>query len=369
MIFDSQTGSQFVDGRTSYLRFKVATNAASTGDFGQGSAMNIFERVLIRSRQGKELTRLEGANLLNLYRDRFSCPKDYFTTNGLCEGHPAGAGAGATVVNEGDGSSDMTAGLVWVLPLHKLPFFDQARLLPPQIMEGLRIEITLAAVDAAFYTSTGTAPTTYTVSEIELKWDVYDVADQFKRAIMEMSAAQGLNLVHKEYYRTIVSASSNQFDFDVKKAASKALQVITIPRISDNVAKDSVDSMKTEPYLYTKQQYHVGGTYWPNAPLETSVFTGAGVNEAYYWTLAAFGSTPCRKPVGTTPLEYAAGHAISSASLNKSQTSDIQGTIINNSRALLASISFSTTVARRLDCYLCHLRAVKVYPSNCIVRD
>lgn len=367
MVWDAQTGSQFVDGRTSYLRFKITTNSG-TGDFGEGSAMNVIERVLIRSRQGKELTRLEGAGLINQFKDRYSCPRNWFATAGESEGYPSATASGSTVDNGGDGASVWTGGVVFCLPLHKFPFFDQARLLPPQIMEGLRIELTLASVGQALW-STGTAPTQYTLSDIEIKWDVYDIADQFKRAVMQMSASQGLNLVHKEYYRTIVSGTASQFDFDIKKAASKALQVISIPRRTSVLNSSASDESVAEGYNFTRQQYHVGGTYWPNAPLETAVLTVAGTAEAYLWNLAAFGAMSCRKDIDASPRQFNALFACSSASLNKSQTSDIQGTIINNSRSLLAELQFNTSAARRIDAYLCHLRAVKVYPSNVVVRD
>jgi hypothetical protein len=366
MVWDAQTGSQFVDGRTSYLRFKVTSNSG-TGDFGKGGAMNLIDRVLIRSRQGKELTRLEGAGLLTNFKDRYSCSRNWFETSGIAEGYASGTGSSA-VDSAGDETSVWTSGVVFCIPLSKFPFFNNARLLPPQIMEGLRIELTLASVAEAIV-SGGTAPTALTISDIEIKWDVYDIADQFKRAVMQMSAQQGLNLVHKEFYRTTVSGAASQFDFDIKKAASKALQVVVIPRLTADIASSTKDSAEACPYAFTKQQYHVGGTYWPNAPLETPVQTGAGTAEAYLWNLAAWGALPCHKEVDPKPSEFTATYGCSSASLNKSQTSDIQGSIINNSRALLAEITFANATARSISAYLCHLRAVKVFPSNVVVRD
>jgi hypothetical protein len=362
IVFDSQTGSAFIDGKTSYLKLRLTTD--NLGDFGKGSAMSLVERVVVRSRQGKELSRLEGASIINNVNDRFTCPQGWFGTAGPAEGYPLQGDI--TAYNQGLGTSNFAGGVVFVLPVHKLcPCLNQDKLLPPQLMEGLRIEITLQTAADAFLG----AVTNYTVDQIELKWDAYDIADQFKRAVMEMAASQGLNLVHKEWYRTIVAATATQYDFDIKKAASKALQVVTIPRLTSQLNDVGQDANKCETYDFSRQQYHIGSVYYPNSPLDTADQTAAGNKESFWWTLAAYRSLPCRMFQDVSPATYTSQFGVSSASLNKSQTSDIQGTIINNSRALLAELQFATSADRRLDSYLCHLRAVKVFPSNVVVRD
>jgi hypothetical protein len=56
--------------------------------------------------------------------------------------------------------------------------------------------------------------------------------------------------------------------------------------------------------------------------------------------------------------------------LNKSNTSDIVGSVINNSRALLINMTRATNIAgSRIDAYLVHVRAVKVFTSNAVVLD
>lgn len=362
VVFDSQTGQSFVDGRTSYLKFEVKT--VGVGDFGQGSACALIDRVLIRSRQGKELTRLEGAGLLTSVTDRWSKSKDWFDTVAPSQGYPYAAGD-VKAYSQGDGTGNFTeGGVTFIIPLKKFPFFDQGKLLPPQIMEGLRIELSLASPEQAFVG----AVTSYVLSNIQIKWDVYDISDQFKRKILEISTRQGLNLVHKEYYRTLVSAASNSFDFDIKKAASKALKVITVSRPTADLNNIASDEYKSEPYKYTRQQYHVGSVYFPNSPLETEA-TDKNAKESYHWVLSSMGNLEPRMAPSISSKEYFDSFAVSTASLNKSQTSDIQGTILNNSRALLAELRFSDATSRRLDSYLCHVRAVKIFPSNVVVRD
>ena len=65
--------------------------------------------------------------------------------------------------------------------------------------------------------------------------------------------------------------------------------------------------------------------------------------------------------------------------LNKSNVSDLQGYVVNTSRALLVDLESgirpnpfpagNNNVTRRLDVYLCHLRLLKQYVSNAEIRD
>jgi len=47
----------------------------------------------------------------------------------------------------------------------------------------------------------------------------------------------------------------------------------------------------------------------------------------------------------------------------------MSGIVLNNSRALLCNATFHSGVARRIDAYLIHLRLVRVFQNNSVVRD
>lgn len=376
MVLDSQTGSQFVDGQSSYLRLNLRTSLVM--DFASGSSANLINRIVVRSRTGRELTRLEDANLITRYLQRYNCPTDWFNTAGKSQGYPDNDFSAN--VSVGDGAGDMTGvnGCIYILPLHIIPFFNQVgnKLLPPQVMEGLRIEISLAHPDTALF---GAVAGTYTVSKPVIQWDAYDLADQFKRKISEMASRQGLNLLHKEMFHTIVQNASSQFNFDVKKAASKALKSYVISRPTASVQNILTDSMASEAYKYTRYQCHIGSVYYPNQPLETPIITQDGNMESYYNTLYACDKLQCWNPCSVSPHTYTAGDAplageisndaMIAVNLNKSQVSDLNGMVVNNARALLWDVTFSDATNRRLDVYLQHLRAVKVFTSNVEVRD
>ena len=365
IVIDSQTGAGFIDGNTSYIRFNViATGNDFKTAFGVGSAVNVFERAVIRSRSGQELCRLEGAPLAALFMDRFSKPADWFTSVGESQGYPG-------VQNNSTNITWASPGVQFVVPMKTFPFFKQSSLLPPQVMEGLRIELVVNSAANALTNNAGTT-TGFTLANIEVKWDVYNIADQFRRQVALMASSQGLNLLHKELYRTITTGATSSFNYDVKKAASKALMAITIPRLTGQFVIGD-DAYSADTYHLISSQYHVGSVYFPNSKLQTPAsanITAKNVTESYYWSVLNSGVLRGAGHPAVTLATYVSDYGASIVSLNKSQTSDMAGTILNNSRALQIELEFDNSAAtRRLDTYLQHLRAIKVFSSNVIVRD
>lgn len=358
MVLDSQVGTDFVDPKNSYLKLKV-TPVGVDCDFATGSAANVINRILVRTRTGKEVCRLENANLLTKYIQTYDCPKDWEETLGKAQGYNAGA------------STVPQTGKVFIIPMWIVPCFNVDKLLPPQMTTGLRIEILLDTPGTALKAD-GPGLTSYTVDRPEIHWDTHDLADQFKRKIGEMAAKQGLNVVHKEFFHTIVSGgAATSYNFDVKKAASKALRLDVISRTPADVDDDTKDSMASRNYEWEKWQARIGSDYFPNAPVSIDDVTEAGNAEAYYATLFAHQKVnQCWYPPSVTPTTYTAGgDAMISFNFNKSSVSELQGYAVNNSRAVLVDLTANASAARRLDVYLCYLRAAKYFTSNAEIRD
>ena len=227
MILKAQTGSAYVDPMNSYLTFKVQT-VGGVGGFGIGSACNLLNAVYVYSRSGDEVTRLENANLYIKNDQRYSCPQEYFDTLGQVQGYPSSG----SIINSGVvGTDNLTAGneAQVVIPLQAIAgCFNPIgnKLLPPQFMEGLRIEIQLETSEIAFR---GAAITGYNVLNPEIHWDRYDLMDQYRAKIQEIAAQRGLNILHKEAYHNPASkGNATTFNLEINKAASKALKLIAI---------------------------------------------------------------------------------------------------------------------------------------------
>lgn len=397
MVLDCQLGSDFCDPRNSYIRFKLtakgSTGANISADLASGSAVNVINRILVNTRTGKELCRVENANLITKFNQLYNCEEDWLRTVARIQGYA-------------DNTQNLTptGGQVYVLPLSIIPCFDTDKLLPPQLMEGIRIELFLEDTATVFReakiggVSQG-VPTSYQIDNPEIHWDSFDIADAYKRKIAQMASSSGLSLVHKEWFHTIVAAGSSgqtDFNFDIKKAASKALKVCIVSRANAQIANTVYDSMGSLAYDYSRQQAHIGADYFPQQPINVNApFDSTENAESYYNVMFAHNKTnQCWNPPSVSvgqyqslnaPIDTQTGappsreNSLVAFNLNKSHVSDLQGYVVNTSRAILVDLKAgerlgnfpdgNADVQRRLDIYLCHLRAVKVYTSNCEIRD
>ena len=375
IVFNCNTGSQFLDAKRSYITFKLKLPTGSTGDFGAGSCANLFRSIRVKARSGVEVCRLEGANLWSHVYQRWNCPRNAFSSVLEAQGYNTpipGAidGTGTTLAN----------GANVVFPLHLIPCFNQSRLIPPQLADGMIIELELQTLGNAIFRkpATGVAPTDYTISELKIRWDAYDLADAFDRKINEMAARDGLNLVHREYYRTLVSGNQTDYQYDIKKSCSKALGVYVCPRLTANINNLEADSNVLNDQKVVRYQFQVGSTYYPNAPMTNASSgvppTAQSSAEAYYYSLASWHRTDCHKDqdvslprfVGTgDPIKM----GIASTSFCKSQVSDLAGVMVNSARACNVDIQCDGAESRRLDTWLAHARLVKCYLENCVVSD
>jgi len=368
IVFDLQTGSYFVDGKNSYLRLDVQTDGGQSR-FTSGGVTNIISRVVVRTKSGKEWCRCEEFNLYARNILRYEASNNYLEKVGKSYGYDSGV------------APTNTAKTRYTIPMWLIPCFNQDKLLPPQIMEGLRIEITLAQVGEALERLGGDPapdpPTGYSVVNAEIHSDAFDIADQFKRKVAEMSARQGLILVHKEYFHSNVGTISdtNNYNFDIKKACSKACRNFNILRLNANVNNVNVDSMNAEQYDVLKYQAHIGQDYIPNQPIELPDTPDLrNINEAYYDTQFVWGKVNQTWWSNSVKPEDFLGEGdrkegMVAFNLNKSHVTDLDGYVLNNSRALVVDIKCKNIRARKVDTFLQHLRVAKVYTANAEIRD
>ena len=362
VVFDLQTGSYFIDGKNSYLRLDVATVGGDGDPFNSGGITNVIKRVVIRTKSGKEWCRCEEFNLYVRNYLRYTASNNYLNK------------IGKSYAFDDSLIGVSTTGNRYTIPLWLIPCFNQDKLLPPQIMEGLRIELTLASVGEAF--QSGDPLTGYTVSNAEIHSDAFDIADQFKRKVAEMSARQGLILVHKEYFHSNVGnvSATDSYNYDIKKACSKACRNFNVFRPNDNIDNLAEDSMNAENYSVVRYQAHIGQDYIPNQPIEVEP-TVAGINEAYYDTQFVWDKVNQTWYCNTvTPQEFLGTGSnnklgMVAFNLNKSHVTDLDGYVLNNSRALVIDIKCALSTARKVDTFLQHLRVAKVYTANAEIRD
>ena len=375
VVFDSQTGSSFVDPKASYYVFNISHSSAEDIGFGSGSIANIINTVTVRSRTGKEIGRYENFNLLCKYMDRVNESQEFLSSTLKAQGYSV-----STAARYADAVP--ATGKTYILRMSSIPCFNpvNCKLLCPQLMEGLRVEFRLEASVIAFCPSVDgevlETNLTYTLNRPSVQYKCYNLADAFARQIAMVASKSGLRLLHKEIFHTITSTSGNQINFDIKKAASKALNCMSVLRVTANTTAKDVDCFASKVNDIVRYQANIGSVYWPNQPMTLPDVTD--YYQSYYYSMYGAGKIYGGFPSSLTPEQWVGTGDLKTynnnfimINLNSSNVSDLVGMTVNNSRALLLNIERPSTSADavRIDSFLSHLRATTVFTSNVSVLD
>jgi hypothetical protein len=190
-ILICNSGAEYVDPGTSALVFSVKNLSSDQAcNFGSGSCANLIRRIILTSRSGDEIERIERVNLLAPILDRFERDKHWLETIGSMAGYNASPAVPTTTIAAG-------ATTRFVLPLSCISglFRNFDRLLPSMLMSGLRIEIEWERPDVALtYAGTPTSPG-YEITELQLALDSYTMTDSVQRTLNETAALSGLEVV------------------------------------------------------------------------------------------------------------------------------------------------------------------------------
>jgi hypothetical protein len=309
------SGALYGDMRTSTLEFGVGITVASAidtdviktaGYFGvNGSAVNLIRTLTISSRSGDELVRLDQLDLLSYMTTGYKHQKNWIETVGAAAGY---GGVVPHIKNE-------TNTVFFSIPLYMLTeLFGYGRLMPPMLLSGLRIEIDWQTPNQAFvsydnkpqglppvlgvtaspnipaYTATGytaggiaaIAPggeiATFNIYNPYVSLYSIQLTDGIQRALNEMSAVNGLEIVYCDYSPTNISISAGltpTAQVEVRKASSRALKAFLVTRNEANVNNFAIDSYQTENWAYRRWQWQLGALYFPQQPV---VSTSVGNN-------------------------------------------------------------------------------------------
>jgi len=341
------TGADYIDTRSSFLRFhvKVPSTFKNYFTFGEtGSALNLINQITISSRSGDELCRIQGLNQLNAMITPYRYDEEWMHTVGQM------AGFGTSKITEN--------GATFAIPLYLLSdMFGYGRLLPSMVASGLRIEIDWEKPSVAFeerpvlnektfrmennyvaqtesvsgsWIGTGIYPVQkqnstftslysvlgmddYTIDNIVFDLKSVQLTDGTQRALNEISAVNGLEIVYTDFERTQQTFSSNMIHMEVRKAASRAMAAyarVTFPvktyfeEIHENYWYDDNALIRydsaTEPRPYYESRQPVEDaalTKLKNSDFHMCNFDSAPWDVAdYQWQLGSlyFPNQPCK---------------------------------------------------------------------------
>lgn len=339
------SGADYIDTRSSYLKFKAElTVPGANADGGarlyfgqQGSAINLIKNITVTSRSGDELCRITDVNRLQNMLSAYRYDTEWVDTVGQSMGY------GGFLSTRDTAISGLATGHqeTFCIPLYCLTdFFGYGRLMPSMIMSGLRIEIEFEDVaqagivtchkvvdptttdgrfgaarsttqTAAQTIETGVGPegdaskvSGFKILDPVLALKSVQLTDATQRALNELSATNGLELVYTDFERTetVYPAATNKAHVEIRKACSRALSALARVRqdkshliagdgssvLSLSYKDSHVDSFASEPESsITEYQWQLGSLYFPQQPIKGSTEEVAA--EGYLHTIDAFG--------------------------------------------------------------------------------
>ena len=344
IIFTIQTGAQFINFAGSSLQFKVQATDVAPWSWGKGSAMNLFKEIIVTSRSGQELCRLDKLNVYRLHQDRLNMSPEELLSVGSLMGYDMTAIAAGTAAKK------------FIIPMNKLcGLFDSKKLMPQWLASGMRIELRLEDKDVAF--DAGTAVTGYEITNPILSLDTFLLNDSASKKLNEISARNGLEYVFKSHHAITDSFSTSSTNIDVNKAVSRALGAIAVSRKQSEIGTGNGDSLKSEAFKIDHSQWRLGSSYFPHQPLQ-------GIEEHYWNTLYTTEKLGSTHPSSVTLTTYTSNFGVLSANLERSNVLAHSGSPINNSISLSLDARYSDTHARQMVVFLEYVSIARVYLSN-----
>ena len=241
---------------------KLAPNPPSLAvldaSFGLGSVQNMFGSIRINHKSGTQVANVQ--NLDKWVKAKAYLEKDdfWFETYGFIQGfrNSTEPSIWHSATNE---SRDFK---VKLSELH--PFFKgTGQLLPPEVIDGLRIELDLNPKYRAFSSAAGFVD--YEVSSSDLQLALVLVQDEASDIISDQANKQGLQWTYNDVFVTTkqVEAIEDNFTVAVDKAVSLANNVITFPSFTLGNTQSDVDAYDYRPMPSAKWNYRIHNKLYP----------------------------------------------------------------------------------------------------------
>ena len=402
MIIKLNSSADYINFSNSYLVFgaKVPTTGFVSVGADQvtfpdsAGAMALFSRMLIESKDGSEISRIDGLNYYARNRLGLRCPSDHLQTlaseAGILEG--VNNAVNAKYPNNdvfGHGENLYNNEVRYVIPMwYFADFFGhQNKLAPPQLTSGMRIRLTLAAPQDCLVSQGADQTITaanYEINNPRLVTDNNQLSPLVQRKLMEIAGNQGLDYVYRDAWYSVRQFTDNQVNFEVNKSVSRAMGIQWIVQLNGDGAQQRPAAFY--PHLApsedtsTRQQVRLGDLYFPQQPLESA---SADVKENYHHTQVGVKMVNhCQYQNKITYADYKGrnvavqkgmadnNYGIHYQTLERSSVLDYSGLPINNSRTLAINCNYSTAVEPRVIYgWLEFIKLAKVFARNTVIKE
>lgn len=348
-----ESGSDFGDLCSSWIRFQLTSSAAATLSSAYSTICDLFKTVVFISRSGVEVYRNDNFNVMMRQHLRYMKDSEYLNTVATAFGYNSVA-------------DPLIGGKFYAFPLNVLSeMCNVSELIPPQLMSGARIQITMAPAFEALKYAVTSAGNTYSVDNIRMFNDSLTLSDAASRAVMKTSADKGLTLSFNDVSHVQQSSAGTSVTVDFQRSIARATMALVIIR-SESAQVDTADALAGQIYAISSQRFRLGAQAYPNIPIADGDAPSAYLNNLRTYKKLHNDSN------GTCAVSFAdfKAHAAISTLLDRSDSLESSGVSTNRSNgSLLAEIQFSSAANRILDAYLWYEKQITVGLSSIVINE
>jgi hypothetical protein len=371
MVFDMNTGSRYVDPENCMLMFDVTTvggdNWVLDTNFtpfkSQIGALALIEEIHIHAKSGVELDRVQECNQYSYTRATLRENSDYGGVYATQWGGGGSVGAQPRLTQ----CSPNVANRI-VIPMKVLSgLFDptvKGMKMPPGLLSGARIEITLESFLRAFGEQIGvTVPSTsYTITNPIIVCQTHELSDNSQAVLNDESAENGLEYTYTRVFTSKEPTANANINHQVKKAVSQGI------RAFEEEEKLTATQAFSSNLPFTQYQFRVGSNYYPQQRIDT-------LNEGYWTTNALYNknTTAGWFSNALTYDEYAAvgtlvGNVILGGSFETDSRLNLSGVPINNSATLTLEATTAAATTYTWYVFLEYIAVARSFLTNVEVK-
>ena len=339
MSVNFQAGSGFINCATSYVAFtvRVTYTEATTWGWGVGSASNIFRTNIVSTRSGAEVDRFQNGNVLLPSLHRGKNPSEWFKSVGALAGYQEDPAAAPGLAKDTD--------INVVIPLsHFAGVFTSKQLMPSQLSSGMRLDCQLESFATAIRTAVAVTNASYTISNPKLILDVSILSDGALAQLTQQAGKNGLEYSFSTYANESSTTTTANVNVQFSRSVARALRCYVVPRPTANVGVATADSFSTDAVDYSRVQFQIGSTYFPNREIQNK-------EQVYANLLQTLGQYSGHAFGDLSKARFDTLFGVASSAFETSALIRASGTSVNNSRSLLINLT-ADDVNRDIQSYL-----------------
>ena len=335
--FVFQSGEQLIDPKNSCIEFDLVvstTGNAAKYNFDTGSVMNIFSDIILHSKGGDEIDRLQSAGIYRANADVHE-PKDWFDTVGELMGYR----------NDTDIATSFYSinpqGTFFQVPLNKVLNVFSNDLMPAQMISGARLQLLLNRNKRyLFKHDTDDANVTYELKNVRMVLSLLRPTDAVQRELKQMSVNTGLVYTWPAVY-TQKNKADTALNEQVSKSVARATLVRVCPLNGTNAGVRTELNVTPKAVNYSQSQIRCGSSYFPQYRLKDQ--------QIYRNSLSAVGKLG--HPVRYNKTQSQADADVWCTSLETHGLISYSGVSLNNSRVLYVESTFGGLTANG-ECFI-----------------